>query len=44
MGMSISYQIITEQHGGKLEFFSIPTQRTKFIIQIPIKQKVPQTV
>ncbi|WP_199337457.1 MULTISPECIES: sensor histidine kinase [unclassified Nostoc] len=44
MGMSISYQIITEQHGGKLEFSSVANQGTKFVIQIPIQQKVPQTV
>jgi two-component system, NtrC family, sensor kinase len=44
MGMSISYQIITEQHGGKLEFCSMPNQGTKFIIQIPIHQRVPQAV
>ncbi|XHR83324.1 MAG: sensor histidine kinase [Gloeotrichia echinulata GP01] len=40
MGMSISYQIITEKHGGKLECFSTPNQGTEFVIQIPIRQKV----
>ena len=35
MGMSISYQIITEKHGGKLECISTPGQGAKFIIQIP---------
>ncbi|MGB3295972.1 MAG: ATP-binding protein [Phormidesmis sp.] len=41
MGMSISYQIITERHTGKLECFSTPGQGTEFIIQIPIQpQKV----
>ncbi len=39
MGMSISYQIIVEKHGGKLECFSTPAQGTEFIIQIPIQQK-----
>ncbi|QZZ21000.1 hypothetical protein J5X98_00335 [Leptothermofonsia sichuanensis E412] len=39
MGMSISYQIITEKHGGTLEFVSTPGQGTEFIIQIPIRQK-----
>ncbi|MGD1940402.1 MAG: sensor histidine kinase [Leptolyngbyaceae cyanobacterium] len=38
MGMSISYQIITERHQGKLECFSTPGQGTKFVIQIPIRQ------
>lgn len=36
MGMSISYQIVTEKHRGKLECFSIPGKGTEFIIQIPI--------
>jgi signal transduction histidine kinase len=40
MGMAISYQIITEKHGGKLECFSTPNQGTEFVIQIPIRQKV----
>jgi signal transduction histidine kinase len=35
MGMSISYQIITERHGGKLDCFSSPGQGTEFIIHIP---------
>ncbi|BAZ39679.1 integral membrane sensor signal transduction histidine kinase [Calothrix sp. NIES-4101] len=38
MGMSISYQIVTEKHGGKLECFSIPNQGTEFLIKIPIRQ------
>ncbi|MEH2430224.1 MAG: ATP-binding protein [Nostoc sp.] len=36
MGMSISYQIVTEKHGGKLECFSTPGKGTEFIIQIPL--------
>lgn len=39
MGMSISYQIIAEQHNGKLECFSTPGQGTEFVIQIPIHQQ-----
>ncbi|MDZ8105585.1 MAG: ATP-binding protein [Nostoc sp. DedQUE12a] len=38
MGMAISYQIITEKHGGKLEFFSTPEKGTEFIVQIPFQQ------
>ncbi|MEM6867393.1 MAG: PAS domain-containing protein [Cyanobacteria bacterium P01_C01_bin.121] len=38
MGMSISYQIITEKHGGQLTFASEEGQGTKFSISIPIKQ------
>jgi signal transduction histidine kinase len=40
MGMSISYQIITEKHGGKLDCFSAPGQGTEFIIQIPLRQPI----
>jgi two-component system NtrC family sensor kinase len=39
MGLSISYQIITEKHHGKLECFSTPGQGTEFVIQIPIRQR-----
>jgi signal transduction histidine kinase len=44
MGMAISYQIITEKHGGTLECFSTLGEGTKFIIQVPVKQLVPDTV
>ncbi|QLE39757.1 HAMP domain-containing protein [Nostoc sp. C052] len=44
MGMSISYQIITEKHGGKLECFSTAGQGTEFIIQIPLCLKVHAVV
>jgi Histidine kinase-, DNA gyrase B-, and HSP90-like ATPase len=44
MGMSISYQIITEKHGGKLKCFSAIGQGTEFIIQIPIRQQVCKAV
>ncbi|MEH2282630.1 MAG: PAS domain S-box protein [Nostoc sp.] len=37
MGMFISYQIITETHGGKLECQSIPVEGTEFVITIPIQ-------
>ncbi|MEH1917310.1 sensor histidine kinase [Nostoc sp.] len=40
MGMAISYQIITEKHGGKLDFFSTPGKGTEFVIQIPIQQEI----
>lgn len=38
MGMSISYQIITDQHGGTLTCLSAPGQGAEFVIQIPIRQ------
>ncbi|MEJ6482950.1 ATP-binding protein [Nostoc punctiforme UO1] len=44
MGMAISYQIITEKHGGKLLCFSSLGQGTNFIIQVPIRQKSPEHV
>lgn len=44
MGMSISYQIITEKHGGKLECFSNPGEGTEFIIQVPLRSKVDGVV
>jgi signal transduction histidine kinase len=40
MGMSISYQIITEKHNGKLECFSMPGAGTEFVIQIPLRTPV----
>ncbi|MEL6321889.1 MAG: ATP-binding protein, partial [Cyanobacteria bacterium J06626_14] len=39
MGMSISYQIVTERHKGKLVCFSTPDQGTEFVIQIPLRQE-----
>jgi two-component system, NtrC family, sensor kinase len=38
MGMSISYQIITEKHGGKIFCNSTHGEGTEFVIQIPIAQ------
>jgi two-component system, NtrC family, sensor kinase len=40
MGMSISYQIITEKHGGQICFDSVPGQGTEFVIQIPSRQNI----
>ncbi len=38
MGMSISYKIITDKHGGRLSFSSEVGQGTEFVIEIPIRQ------
>ncbi|MEH2368028.1 PAS domain-containing sensor histidine kinase [Nostoc sp.] len=38
MGLAISYQIITEKHGGSLECFSQPGQGAEFAIKIPLIQ------
>ncbi|MBD1842403.1 HAMP domain-containing protein [Cyanobacteria bacterium FACHB-63] len=40
MGLSISYQIITEKHGGELECVSAPGQGTLFLIRIPVHQQI----
>jgi two-component system, NtrC family, sensor kinase len=37
LGMSVSYQIITDKHRGKLTCISQPEQGTEFVIQIPVK-------
>lgn len=38
LGMSISYQIITEKHNGSLRCISTPDQGAEFLIEIPIRQ------
>ncbi len=38
MGLSISYQIIVENHGGTLECHSRTGEGTEFIITIPVRQ------
>ncbi|MEG4211251.1 ATP-binding protein [Microcoleus sp. S13_B4] len=40
LGMSISYQIITEKHRGNIQCFSTPGSGTEFVIQIPIRQQI----
>ncbi|MBN3962389.1 ATP-binding protein [Nostoc sp. NMS8] len=37
MGLSISYQIITDKHGGSSQCISSPGQGAEFIIAIPIR-------
>jgi PAS domain S-box-containing protein len=37
LGMSISYQIVVEKHGGQLQCISAPAQGTEFLISIPIQ-------
>ncbi|WP_449420016.1 sensor histidine kinase [Phormidium nigroviride] len=37
LGLSISYQIITKKHGGKISYNSEPGQGTEFAIEIPLK-------
>jgi two-component system, NtrC family, sensor kinase len=40
LGLSISYQVVTERHHGKLWCDSSSTEGTKFIIEIPISNKL----
>jgi signal transduction histidine kinase len=35
LGMSISYKIIVEKHGGQLQCFSAPGQGAEFLIYLP---------
>ena len=37
LGMSISYQIVTEKHGGHLHCNSAPGEGTEFLIEIPVR-------
>jgi len=39
MGMPITYQIITEKHGGKIDCYSQPGEGTEFVLQLPIQQQ-----
>lgn len=39
LGMSISYQIITDRHKGSIYCMSSPGQGSEFIVEIPIHQK-----
>jgi two-component system, NtrC family, sensor kinase len=42
MGMSISYQIVTDKHHGNLRCQSAPGKGTSFWIEIPIKQTIDE--
>ncbi|MBW4465276.1 MAG: HAMP domain-containing protein [Pegethrix bostrychoides GSE-TBD4-15B] len=39
MGLSISHQIVTQKHGGKLDCYSTAGKGTEFVIQIPVHQQ-----
>jgi predicted ATPase/signal transduction histidine kinase/tRNA A-37 threonylcarbamoyl transferase component Bud32 len=38
LGLSTSYHIVTEQHGGQLHCFSEPGKGTEFVISLPVKE------
>ncbi|MEG4589050.1 response regulator [Microcoleus sp. MOSTC5] len=42
LGLSISHQIVTEKHGGKIECDSTLDKGTEFIVQIPVRQVMAQ--
>jgi signal transduction histidine kinase len=42
LGLSISYQIVVEKHGGQLKCFSRPGEGTEFWIELPIQQPYQQ--
>jgi signal transduction histidine kinase len=44
LGMSISYEIVVNQHGGKLRCFSELGKGTEFAIEIPLKQSSPAQI
>jgi signal transduction histidine kinase len=43
LGMSISYSIVTERHGGSLQCFSTPGKGTELVIEIPSRQSQLRT-
>jgi two-component system NtrC family sensor kinase len=42
MGLSISYQIVTDRHQGTLHCNSSPGKGSEFVIEIPVKQEALQ--
>ncbi|MEM8640226.1 MAG: ATP-binding protein [Cyanobacteria bacterium P01_G01_bin.54] len=44
LGMSISYQIITEKHNGRLHCTSTPGQGAAFVITLPLHQGATNTI
>ncbi|MGB3208741.1 MAG: CBS domain-containing protein [Crinalium sp.] len=39
LGLSISYQIVTEKHGGQIRCISQPGQGAELVIEIPLQQQ-----
>ena len=44
LGLTICYQVIIEQHGGKIDYQSQVGKGTEFRIEIPIKQAKTQVI
>jgi [ribosomal protein S5]-alanine N-acetyltransferase len=39
LGLSISYQIVVEKHGGTMSCNSTRGQGTQFVLEIPVRQR-----
>ena len=39
LGLSVSYFIITENHGGQMDVFSEPGRGTTFVVRLPVERK-----
>ena len=42
LGLSISHQIVVEKHGGEIACLSQVGKGTKFVIELPLRQQLPQ--
>lgn len=42
LGLSMSYQIVTEQHGGRLTYEPAATSGAIFTVEVPLKGRVPR--
>ncbi|WP_158633026.1 GAF domain-containing sensor histidine kinase [Dulcicalothrix desertica] len=43
MGLSLSYQIVTQYHGGSLKCFSTVGNGASFVIEIPMRKNIPHS-
>ncbi|MEM6448979.1 MAG: MHYT domain-containing protein [Cyanobacteria bacterium P01_D01_bin.105] len=43
LGMSISYKVIVDRHGGKIDVVSDAAQGSKFLIRLPMQQSLPSS-
>ena len=39
LGLSISYHVVVEKHGGQMKCFSEPGKGTEFPIEIPLQER-----
>ena len=44
IGLSISYQIVVEKHGGQLQCFSTVGEGTEFVIRIPVHPQATKVI